>query len=96
MAKLQILWFGTDTFGRQVEVAESDSGNFFARTYEYNGYGKSWGRWETHTPTFETTTTNAYSEEVIEHKDNPIMTWGFNRLTKSIEDLPKYRLPNAA
>lgn len=84
-------WFGYDSAGRQVEVAERLDGVYFCRSYEYNGYGQSWTKWTATQPTFETHTTNKYSGEVVEY-DTPQMFWGFNRLDE-LKKVPRYRLP---
>lgn len=94
MAKAIKFWFGNDSVGRPVEVAMREDGTYFSRSYEYNGYGKSWTRWSEHDPNFVTSTENAYSGEVTYHPERPVMSWGFIRLTECSE-VPRVRLPNA-
>lgn len=95
MAKSVAYWYGTDTFGRQVEVAKREDGVFFERHQFNNGrYGMGTTRWEEHEPTFETSTRNQYSGEVTYHPEEPIMSWGFQRLTRCDEAGSRLRLPN--
>ena len=96
MAKAIAFWFGNDTFGRAVEVAQREDGIYFARQVSQRGtgikrFGKSWTRWQEHKPSWMTETENAYSGEVFSHE--PVMSWGFNRLTEC-NDIPRVRLPN--
>lgn len=84
-------WYGNDTYGRSVEVAERADGVFFARSYGYNGYGRAWGKWARTAPTFKTHTTNRYSGEVVEY-ETPQLFWGFNRM-EQFSDTPRFRLP---
>lgn len=93
MAKAISYWYGNDSVGRPVEVAQREDGVYFARSYEWNGYGKNWTKWKEHEASFVTTTENAYSGEVTEHPERPIMCWGFMRLTQC-SDVPRFRLPN--
>lgn len=94
MAKAIAYWYGNDTFGRQVEVAQREDGVYFERhQYDAGRYGLSKTRWESHKPGFETSTKNAYTGEVSYHPENPIMTWGFQRLARCSE-VPRLRLPN--
>lgn len=83
------LWFGHDSYGRGVEVAQREDGQYFARTCGRRLTTK----WSPYTPTFETTTTNVYSGEVTHHPEAPIMYWGFNRLTECKADKINVRLP---
>jgi hypothetical protein len=88
-------WFGSDTFGRSVEVAERSDGQFFCRFYEYNGYGKSWSKWERYdNATFETHGENRYTGERTEYT-TPVLFWGFNPM-KVYSNVPRFRLPKAA
>ena len=84
-------WFGTDSYGRHIEVALREDGEYFSRAFEYNGYGNSWSKWQPFVPTFETHGTNAYSGERFEYSE-PKMAWGFNLLTEYSET-PRFRLP---
>ena len=86
-------WFGYDSYGRSVEVAERSDGQFFRRALEFNGFGKAWTKWLPTTPSFETHTTNRYTDELVAY-DVPQLFWGFNRLNE-LTDVPKYRLPKS-
>jgi len=96
MAKAVNYWYGCDSFGRNVEVAQREDGAYFERHQYSNGrYGLSTTKWEEHQPTFETSTTNAYSGEITHHPENPVMMWGFQRMT-NLSDVSglRLRLPN--
>lgn len=84
-------FFGTDTFGRDVEVAESATSHWFCRVLDWNGYNRSWSKWGTHEPSFETHGTNIYTNEVFEY-ETPQLFWGFQKLTET-KELPRVRLP---
>jgi len=85
---------GYDTFGRSVERAQSEKGDWFSRAYEFNGYGKGWCRWEKDDePKFETHGINQYSGEMFEY-EKPVCMWGFNKMAE-YEEMPRVRLPNA-
>lgn len=86
-------WYGNDTYGRSVEVAEREDGKFFARSYGYNGYGRAWSKWKLATPQWETHTTNRYTGERVEYAQ-PQLFWGFARL-EQYSGTPKFRLPKA-
>jgi len=94
MAKAQRFFSGTDTYGRQVERAQSVSGQWFARHTESKGrYGNSFTRWyTTEEPAFETTGTNAYSGEEFTY-DKPVCLWGWNKMYEYSE-MPRVRLPS--
>lgn len=94
MAKATKLWFGNDSTGRSVEVAVSVDGEYYSRAYEYNGYGMSWSKWESHEPDFAISTENAYSGKVTHHPERPVMCYGFTRLTQYIDN-PRVRLPRS-
>lgn len=79
MAKVQRLWFGNDSYGRRVEVAESVNGSFFGRVWQYNGYQMAWDKWTKHTPSFNS---------------DGCMEWGFNMLSEIKNPECRYRLPN--
>lgn len=96
MAKVINYWYGSDTYGRNVEVAQRKDGVYFSR-YDYqNGrYGLAITKWSEHKPTFETSTKNVYSGEITHHPDSPVMTWGFQRMTKLSDTSGlRLRLPN--
>ena len=84
-------WYGHDTFGRSVEIAERADGVFFGRVLEYNGFGKGWSKWFKTKPSFTTHVINRYTDEEVE-LDEPRMTWGFKPMNKFVET-PRYRLP---
>jgi len=90
MAKVKKLFSGYDTYGRMVERALSESGKWFARYYDYNGYGKSWCKWYEDEPHYITETENKYSGEIIKH--DPVVAWGWNKMTESDAN-NRYRLP---
>tara|TARA_R100000049_G_C1893557_1_gene45814 strand:- start:44 stop:328 length:285 start_codon:yes stop_codon:yes gene_type:complete len=93
MAKVQRFFFGHDTYGKSVEVAQSESGEWFGRVYQtgpYPGYDK-WTKYEPH---WQTETTNAYDNTVSKHE--PVLLWGWNKLQEILDDgrgLPRCRLP---
>lgn len=92
MAKAINWWFGADSYGRAVEVAQREDGAYFARhDYRDGRYGMRTTSWYAHTPTFNNTQRNHYTDEA--ESCDEFMSWGFNRLTKASE-LPKLRLPN--
>lgn len=96
MAKAKKYWFGFDTYGRHVEVAMREDGEYFARWQEkHSKYGIVTVKWQTHIPTFDTKTVNAYSGEITEHPENPIMCWGSQRLERCDRAGLKLRLPNS-
>lgn len=37
---------GTDTYGRDVERAQSLSGAWFCRSRQFNGYSVAWSKWQ--------------------------------------------------
>jgi len=93
MAKAIKAFYGTDTYGRHIERAESVSGLWFWREYAFNGYGKGWTKWaqEAETPTYTTQGTNKITGEEFEY-DEPQLFWGWNRMTQ-YTDTPRFRLP---
>lgn len=97
MAKAIKAWFGTDTYGRHVEVAQREDGKFFARHEHFNGYAKANTPWYSHNPTFETHGVNAYSGEEFEYSE-PQLFWGFNKMScyanAASGDKINLRLPN--
>ena len=92
MAKCKRAFGGTNSYGVLVEVAESVEGSWYQRSYGYNGYGQSWGKWLTFTPSWSTTITNVYSLEV-EEREEPALEYGFRTLTEYLE-VPRYKLPD--
>lgn len=88
------LFFGTDTFGKRVEVAQGVDNIWFSRVYEFNGYAVAWSRWQEYSPEWITTVENQYTGEVSQVEDGRIMAWGFQRLTECTkESMPRLRLP---
>lgn len=45
MSKTKRAYFGYDSQKNQIEVAQSESGNWFYRVLKFDGYRKSWCRW---------------------------------------------------
>ena len=75
-------FFGTDTYGRPIEVAVRADGRFFCRSKRFNGYGMSWSKWE-----------KMESKPILtDFLGEPMIKWGFNTLrgyAKSHLRLPK-------
>ena len=94
MAKAIAAWDGTDSLGRNVEVAKREDGVFFSRQYGWNGYGNQWSKWIETEVTFQSHGTNAYSGERYE-LETPRISWGFKSL-REMNEVPRFRLPNAA
>lgn len=101
MAKATRLYFGYDSYGRSIEVAERVDGAWFWRDYGWNGYGNAWSKWQPHeTPTFpskvkcsiECANSPEYIEIAKEDRENRI-EWGFNTL-KIVSGPHRLRLPN--
>ena len=65
MTKAAKLYYGNDTYGRNVEMALSVSGQWYGRNYGYNGYGKAWSKW--------------YEMDAPEEDEHGVF-WGFNRM----------------
>lgn len=40
------LYFGTDTYGTNIEVGINNEGVQFYRSYSFNGYGMAWQKWQ--------------------------------------------------
>lgn len=91
MAKTKRAFFGSNSYAMSVEVAESETGNWFQRSYGYNGYGKQWGKWLPFIPSWSLTYTNVYSLEVTE-REAPALEFGFKILAE-YTSVPKFRLP---
>lgn len=49
------VWNGNDTFGARWEVAQSETGEFYARYWRYNGHGLAPCKWFAYTPSFSDT-----------------------------------------
>jgi hypothetical protein len=91
MAKAIRAFSGNNSYGTPVEVAQSITGAWFQRYYEYNGYARAWSKWATFAPVWSETVTNAYSLEVSA-REIPALQCGFSILMESIS-VPRYRLP---
>lgn len=85
-AKASEFYYGTDSFGRGVELARRESdGTYFVRFQGFNGYGVSYGKWSVHNSPVEhpTTTRNQYTGEVISfdsETSQSLVSWGFSTL----------------
>jgi hypothetical protein len=90
MAKTIRAFGGTNSYGVSVEVAESESGNWFQRSWSYNGYGRGWDKWTTFTPNWSTSYVNVYTLET--HEREAVLEYGFSTL-QELKDTPRYRLP---
>lgn len=91
MAKTLRAFTGHNTSGISVEVAESESGNWFFREWKFNGYGKGWTSWRPFIPHWSTRVVNVYSGEESE-REVPVLEYGWNTLTE-YSKTPRYRLP---
>ena len=98
MAKAIAYFYGSDTYGRSIEVAQREDGAYFSRSFGWNGYAKAWSKWSLHVATFEG---GGYSrvemggaENLWNVYDSPRMVWGFNTLSRA-DEVPRFRLPNA-
>ena len=90
--KAQRFFSGHDTYGRSVELAQAVDGNWYGRTFDYNGYGCNWSKWIEHdAPEFETVGENKYTGEKFTY-EKPVAFWGFNKLTEH-DDIPRVVLP---
>ena len=94
MAKAQVVYGGSDSTGRGVEVAQRVDGVWFHREHSWNGYGMGWSKWMElkKTPWFPTQGTNKYTGEIYPIEHGSVMDWGFSTLNK-YNSVPKYRLP---
>ena len=96
MSKAKIVYGGSDSAGRGIEVAQRVDGVWFSREYSWNGYGMGWSKWAElkKVPGFLTQGTNAYSGESYPIEYGEVMSWGFSTLSR-YSSAPKYRLPDA-
>ena len=94
MAKVARAYFGNDSTGRPVEVAESVNGKWFCRFYEFNGFAKAWSKWSlcATPPSFKLRGTNVYSGEQFDIEKGKVLNWGFKALSL-LENTPRWRLP---
>lgn len=96
MAKAILAYVGDNSVGVDVQVAQSENGEWYYREWCFNGYAKCWSKWEkmTRTPNFVTHVENAYTGEIEEMEDKTArLEWGFSRLDR-LNERPKWRLPN--
>jgi len=97
MAKAIQAFFGTDTYGSHINVAQREDGVWFARwqhELSINGLIRvCWSKWTKHPePIFLTKEKNVYSDEYIDLPEGKFIEWGFNKLEK-IDGPLRYRLP---
>lgn len=94
MAKATCAFFGSDSFGRSVEVAQSVAGVWYSREYAFNGYAMAWAKWAKldKAPTYMTEGENKYTGEKYTIESGKVLNWGFSSLTK-YDQTPKFRLP---
>lgn len=91
MAKCKRVFFGTNSYGVSVEVAESETGAWYQRSYGFNGYGNSWGKWSGFAPSWSTSYVNVYTRETHQ-REEPALEYGFRILTE-FKEVPRYKLP---
>ena len=102
MAKCKALWFGSDSTGRQIEVALSVDNVYFFRAYEFNGYQKAWTKWaalQADEVKHPISYINAYDHERYYYNEDKtpyfkIIEWGFMNLKGDYVEGCRYRLPN--
>lgn len=94
MTKATQAFFGNDSTGRAITVAQSVTGEWFMREYSFNGYAMAWTKWAVMpvAPTFKTKGFNQYSGEEYTIENGKVMEWGFSTLNK-VEGKISYRLP---
>jgi hypothetical protein len=89
------LYIGSDSFGRNVQMAKRDDNVWFFREYVYNGYGKGWSKWTRWNEPVEYTTQiiNHYDGTITKMEDDYIgsIEFGFRKLSLITES--KVRLP---
>ena len=72
---------GTDTYGVSIMVAiRKEDGQFFWRSYSFNGYGMGWSKWKKIEPI--NVFMNSHGKQAIK--------WGWNELNGRVS---KTRLP---
>ena len=62
---------GQDTYGKQIEVAVNQEGQWFFRHYRYNGYGMAWSKWEK---------LNEPRQPFVNEIGKEVIRWGWNEL----------------
>lgn len=98
MSKVSKLYTGNDTFGKNIELALSENGNWYYRVYQFNGYSNAWTKWDLYKEEIihKKSHTNQYDGSVTEIPDEDqhlLVQWGFNYL-RLISGEVRYRLPN--
>lgn len=80
MAKADLTFSGIDSACRAIEAARRVDGQWYYRSYGYNGYGNSWSKW-------------IALEDMQKHiLEDGRLEWGFKTLAPL--DLGNIRLPN--
>lgn len=103
MAKAISLYSGWDTYGRPVELAEREDGEWFWREYGWNGYGRGWSKWADYgkEPTFPAKLVNKTEAgsgtpeeiEIPEAERRNQVEWGWN-LLRLLPGPYRVRLPD--
>lgn len=101
MAKAVKLYEGHDSYGRTIQVAEREDGQWFWREWGWNGFGVSWSKWgsadkPSHPEKVRNMCEYADAEEYVEIPEDERVhriEWGFNTL-RLIAGPYKVRLPN--
>ena len=74
------------------EVALSHTGQWYGRTWGFNGYGIGWTKWQPIAPPSPVTEIeNRYSGEMAQIEPDTCVMWGFDRLARVNSNR---RLPN--
>lgn len=99
MAKCIQFYSGTNSYGKPVDVALSEHGQWYSRSYAFNGYQVAPTKWtKTQPPSHPKGHTNVYSgefEEYSQEEQQKRISWGFTELLL-VEGYTKARLPNIA
>jgi hypothetical protein len=66
MAKAIESFIGFDSYCHRIEVAIREDGQWFSRSYGYNGYGNCWGKWT--------------KDKELPRLENGCVEWGFKTL----------------
>lgn len=84
------LYCGSDSFGRNVQLAKSQTGKWFYRVKD--GF---WDRWMglEGEPTFITTRINEYTREEFSVPEGEFISWGFKVLQFITNERLTFRLP---
>jgi len=90
------VYSGYNSSGAFTQIAESESGEFFTRSYGFNGYGVGFGAWTRleDAPRLRENVTNAYTGKIeeIPESERTQIECGFNYLTLDAGK-PRVRLP---